>query len=185
MSAKKFIAAILLTAAFAMSPGMAAESYYGVDVMLETHDGEKMALDTLQGRPALVSMFYASCPHVCPMLINTLQQVERQLTPGQREGLRVLMVSVDPERDTPEVLARMVREYRIDEGRWTLARAGDDADTRLIAALLDIKYRRLPDGEFNHTSTMILLDEEGRELARSGRLGKPDAAFVRAVQAAL
>lgn len=154
------------------------QSYYDIDVQLETQQGETRAFSSHQGKPVLVSMFYSHCPHVCPMLVNTIQQVERQLTPEQRDELQVLMVSVDPARDSPEALARMAEDYSIDASRWTLARTADPADTRLLAALLDIRYRKLPDGEFNHTSAMILVDEQGREVARSGRLGKPADDFV-------
>lgn len=154
------------------------QSYYDIDLLLETQQGETRALSSHQGKPVLVSMFYSHCPHVCPMLVNTIQQVERQLTPEQREQLQVLMVTVDPARDSPEVLASMAEDYRIDASRWTLARTANPADTRMLAALLDIRYRELPDGEFNHTSAMILVDDQGREVARSGRLGKPADDFV-------
>ncbi|HLU62453.1 MAG TPA: SCO family protein [Gammaproteobacteria bacterium] len=170
---------LLLLIAGMSAPAQAAEeSLYSMDFALETEAGETKMLAGHEGKPVLVSMFYSHCPHVCPMLVNTIQQVERQLAPEQRERLQVLMISVDPERDTPEVLAGMARDYRVDASRWTLARAAEADDTRMLAALLDIRYRKLPDGEFNHTSAMILLDEQGREVARSGKLGKPDPEFV-------
>ena len=57
---------------------------------------------------------------------------------------------------------------------------------RKLAALLGIRYRQLADGEFNHTSVLILLDAEGRILARTEKLGaKPDPAFLAAVRKAL
>ena len=57
---------------------------------------------------------------------------------------------------------------------------------RRTAAVLGIRYRALADGEFNHSSALVLLDGEGRVLARTEQLGAvPDPAFLAAVKAAL
>jgi protein SCO1/2 len=59
----------------------------------------------------------------------------------------------------------------------------DDATTRKIAALLGIQYRKLADGEFNHSTLLTLLDREGRIVAKSGKLGPADPALVKRVHA--
>jgi protein SCO1/2 len=57
---------------------------------------------------------------------------------------------------------------------------------RQVAAVLGIRYRQLADGEFNHTSALVLVDARGRILARTETLGsKPDPAFVAAVRKAV
>lgn len=174
--------ALLANAPFAADlPG---DSVYRLDVSLETHRGDVTPLASLQGAPVIVSMFYGSCPHVCPMLISTIQQVEGQLPEDLRDGLRVAMVSIDPERDTPEHLREVAAERNVSSERWILARTSAEG-TRPLAAVLGIKYKALPDGEFNHTSVLVLLDASGRELARSSKLGAPDPEFVRQVKAAL
>lgn len=154
------------------------ESYFQLDVLLETHAGEQMHLADLAGAPTIVTMFYGSCPHVCPMLISTMQEIRKQLSSAARERFRVAMFSVDPERDTPEALHRLAAERGLDPEQWILARTANSADTRPLAAVLGVKYKALPDGNFNHTSVMILLDSQGREIARSTRLGVPDSEFV-------
>lgn len=160
------------------------DSYYALDVPLETHTSETTSFATFSGRPTIVSMFYASCPHVCPMLISTIKQIEQQLPDELRDDLQVVMVSVDPERDTPAALREIAARHDVDDERWTLARTVPQ-QTRSLAAVLGIKYKQLPDGEFNHTSSIILLDAEGREIARSGKLGSPEPEFVRKVRGSL
>ena len=57
---------------------------------------------------------------------------------------------------------------------------------REVAGLLGIRYRALADGEFNHTSALVLLDAEGRILARTEQMGsKPDPEFVQQVRDSL
>lgn len=180
VSSLAVLALLVMTPAFA---GLPPDSYYQLDAPLETHSGEQTSFAALAGEPVIVSMFYGSCPHVCPMLISTIKEIEKQLSPEARAELRVVLLSVDPQRDTPAALAELAAQRNVNSDRWLLART-TLSDTRALAAVLGIKYKQLPDGEFNHTTAIILLDANGREIARSGKLGAPDPAFVRQVRAA-
>lgn len=99
---------------------------------------------------------------------------------GDRD-VRILLVSFDAARDTPERLRELATARHLD-ARWTLA-AADDGDARVLAAALGIKYRKLADGSFSHTSAIVALDGEGRPLARMDRLGD-HAELVAALSAA-
>ena len=90
---------------------------------------------------------------------------------------------MDPARDTPQALQRVAAQHRVD-ARWTLA-TPRAADVRAVAGVLDVRYRQLADGEFNHTAALVLLDADGRDLARTENIGTvPDPAFVAAVRKA-
>ena len=92
---------------------------------------------------------------------------------------------MDPKRDNPAALSRVATRRKLDLKRWALLRP-QSADVRSIAGVLGIRYRELADGEFNHTSALVLLDAEGRILARTEQLGSvPDPQFVAAVRKAL
>lgn len=158
-----------------------SDSIYQLPVVLTGQDGRSAGLDSRRGAPVLLSMFYTSCKFVCPMLIETVRDVEAKLSAEEREHVTVLLVSIDPAHDSVEVLKRTVDERHIDGARWTLART-DAASVRKLAAVLGIQYRALPDGEFNHTTAVILLDGDGRIAARTTRLGSADPAFVKRVK---
>ena len=161
-----------------------SDSIYQLPVVLTGQDGRSARLDARRGTPLLVSMFYTSCKFVCPMLIETVRDVESKLSAEEREHLGVLLVSIDPDHDSVEVLKRTVDERHIDGARWTLART-DAATVRKLAAVLSIQYRALADGEFNHTTAVILVDADGRTAARTTRLGSADPAFVKRVKSVL
>ena len=93
------------------------------------------------------------------------------------------MVSFDPARDSVAVLKQKADAHRADP-RWTVART-DDASARKFAALLGVQYRRLASGEFNHSSTIELLDGEGRIAARTGTLGAVDPALLKTLRTAI
>lgn len=168
-------------AAQASLPG---DSLYHLDVPLVDQDGAEFGFADGRGRPRVVSMFYTSCKFVCPLIIDTVQKTERALPEARRDDIDVLLVSLDPDRDTPQALARVADKRKVDTPRWRLART-DKAHVRRLAALLGIQYKQLEDGEFSHASVLVLLDAEGRIVARSDRLGEADADFVAAVRGVL
>jgi protein SCO1 len=189
------LAAALLLAA---SPGAAADehhhtqmesaqprgdSIYALSASLVDQRGGQVGLDVFRGHRVLISMFYASCPDACPLLIADLQRIERELPQRVRADLRVVLVSLDPGRDTPEALLALAQARHVDESRWRLLRAPDDT-VREIAAVFGIKYRRLPDGNFNHSSIITLLDGNGVVVVRDEAVGGPHAALMRGLQAA-
>ena len=178
---------LFLLAAAAGTPLGAAElpgnSVYQLATPLTDQQGQAFALPSLRGQPVLVSMFYSSCEMVCPMIFETIAQTVKALPAAERERVRVVMISFDPARDTTEVLQQTALAHGCD-ARWTLAR-GDEVGVRKIAALLGVQYRRLASGEFNHSSTIHLLDAEGRIAARSGKLGSVDPALVQALRKAI
>ncbi|HZP65003.1 MAG TPA: SCO family protein [Rudaea sp.] len=174
-------ACVLAPCAFADLPG---SSIYRLDVPLVDQDGRAFAFAERAGKPQLVSMFYTSCPYVCPLVIETLKKTQAALTPEQRAKLAVLLVSFDPDRDTPARLGSVFDQRHLDRSTWTLART-DAKNVRKFAAVLDIQFRALATGDINHTSAIVLLAADGTILARTEKLGEADPEFVAAIGHAL
>ena len=157
------------------------DSIYHLEASLTNQAGQSHGLDVYRGHPVLITMFYASCPAACPLIIDTLRATEKDLSPAQRADLRVLMISIDPERDTVDALRKLAEQRRVDTSRWTLARV-DDAEVRTIAALLNVQFRKLPNGEFNHASVITLLSPSGEIEASSLKLGTADTELLAKLQ---
>lgn len=160
------------------------DSVYQLPVQLTDQDGKRFEWSSRRGKVQLVSMFYTSCQYICPLIVESGKAVERQLAPAERERLGILLVSMDPKRDTPAALMSVINQRKLDRARWTLATPASN-DVREIAGVLGIRYRALAGGEFNHTSALVLLDGNGRILARTEQMGsKPDPDFITAVRRA-
>ncbi len=182
------LATLLLAAGGAMAAAPAPlprDSVYQLPLPLTDQAGRNADWRTRRGKPQLVSMFYTSCRYICPLIVDSGKAVEKSLTPAQQQRLGILLISMDPARDTPAALQSIVDKRRLDTARWTLASPSAN-DVRAVAGVLGIRYRQLADGEFNHTSALVLLDADGRILARSEQLGsRPDPDFVAAVRRAV
>ena len=155
-------------------------SLYQMHEKLLNQDGKAIDLDVYRGKKVLVTMFYGSCPATCPLIIDTLRAIEKKVDDPHRQDLRVLLVSLDSERDTPEALRKLADSRRIETSRWTLAHA-DTASVRRIAAALSIQYKKLPDGQFSHSTIISALDADGKILVQSAELGHADPEVLKAI----
>lgn len=156
------------------------ESIFQLEAELTDQDGRRVPLSALRGHPTLITMFYTSCRSVCPVITVALQRMEADLSPEERERLRVAMVSFDSARDTPATLHAFARSHGLDTSRWLLARAPEES-VREVAAVLGVRYRQLPDGGFSHSAVIVLLDPDGVIRARTESLQQTDPAFMQAL----
>lgn len=157
------------------------DSIYHLKLQLTDQNGHRQLLAERRGRPQLATMFYASCQMVCPLIVDSMRATRNALTPAERAKIDLLAVSFDPARDDVEALHRYADKRKLDAPAWTLARA-DAASVRQLSGVLGLQYRQLPDGEFNHSSELILLDADGRIVARTSRIGRLDPAFVEEIR---
>ena len=177
----------IASAAGAAQPATAlpGDSIYQLPLPLTDSQGQTRDWRALRGKPRLVAMFYTSCQYICPLIVESGKAVERQLTPAQQKRLGVVLISMDPARDDPAALRKVIDQRKLDATRWTLASPRLD-DVRAVAGVLGIRYRQLADGGFNHSSALILVDAEGRIVARTEKIGsQPDPEFVATVRKTL
>jgi protein SCO1/2 len=153
-----------------------SDSVYQLGTVGVTHTGANARLDTFRGHPTLITMFYASCPTACPMLIEDIKGFEAGLSDAQRADLRVVLVSLDPAADTPERLQQAMTDHGVDASRWVMLRTEPDA-VREVAAALGIRYRPAPNGEMNHSSILTLVDRDGRPVVRVEGLRRDPSAL--------
>jgi len=179
------VIAAAVAAAQASPAPLPRDSIYQLNAPLTDQSGRRLTLASKRGAPQLVVMFYTSCKFICPTIIDTVLDLDRKLSPAERQRLGVLLISLDPQHDDPGALKAVADQRGLDLARWTLAQP-QAADVRAIAGLLGVRYRPLSDGEFNHTGVLVLLDADGRIISRSTTTGgSADPQFVGRVRLAL
>jgi len=159
-------------------------SLVGVNFPIETASGSSTSFAATAGQVRLVTLFYSHCPGLCPMTIATLQRLESELAPAERARLRAVLLSLDPEHDTPAQLRSLQNERHIDSGRWLLGRTAP-ADLRMLTRKLGVRVQALPNGMLDHTPLLLLIDAQGRVLASTHEVSRTDGRFLAAVRASV
>lgn len=150
------------------------DSVYQVQSLWLDQEGKKEKLEVLAGKPTVVSMVYLSCAHTCPLTLAKMRAVET-LAKARKLKLNYVMISFDPTRDTAEKLANYAKKNELTAPSWKLITTPNESDLRELSGLLDYKFKRLPDGEFEHSLALLLLSEKGEVLSRiEGMRMKPE-----------
>jgi protein SCO1 len=144
--------------------------------------GKTFSFQQSQGRLQLVAMFYTYCPTACPRLVHKLQELEKALPADVRERTDVVLVSLDPAHDKPEVL----RAYRQDRGltdkRWKLL-TGSAENVRELAALLEVRFKPEVPGTIAHSNLVTVLDPAGVIAVQETGLEPSSADFIAKISA--
>lgn len=130
------------------------------DFTLVDHNGERFSLRSLRGKTTVLDFIYTHCPGPCPALTGLHVDVQRALSPELRETTHFVSVSIDPARDTPEVLRAYAAQRGIDLEGWTLLTGGGED----IAAILEsyaVGSMVQADGSVDHQILTYLIDAQG------------------------
>jgi protein SCO1/2 len=127
---------------------------------LTNQDGQRASLSALRGKVVAVTFIYTTCVDTCPLLTAKMASLQGRL--GRDFGPRVqfLSISVDPARDTPEVLKRYAEAHGAQGAGWTFL-TGTPAEIRTVAKHYGVYYRKTPRGDVDHTFLTSLVDRDG------------------------
>lgn len=136
---------------------------FGKNLSLTDHNGVHRTLADFKGKLVVLFFGYTHCPDVCPTTLADVASALRQMTPDQAQQVQVLFVTVDPERDTPQVL----REYVPYFYPTFLGLYGTPAETAAAAKEFHIHYAKHAEPGaigylVDHTAGSYVLDREGR-----------------------
>ena len=129
--------------------------------LVSTHGGV-VGLDDFNGRLTVVYFGYTYCPDICPATLATLDRALDSLPPDLADEVQVVMVSIDPERDTVEYL----REYLGYFNEEFMGLTGDPGDVARVATTYGV-YFAANDGTaatgytIDHTASLMVIDREG------------------------
>ncbi|MCD2515373.1 SCO family protein [Massilia sp. G4R7] len=133
----------------------------GKDFRLTDPDGKERTLADFRGKVVAVFFGYTQCPDVCPTALSRAVEVKRLLGKDDAERLQVVFITVDPERDTPEVL----KAYTAAFDPTFLGLYGTPERTAETARSFAAMYRKVPTGSsysMDHTASSYIYDPQGR-----------------------
>lgn len=142
-------------------------SIYNLESTWIDTSGQEIRLVDLRGDVVLVAMVYSSCKAACPRIVTDMKQIRAGLE--SIDGLRFVLVSMDPEVDTPERLKEYAVESKLDE-HWELLH-GDPEDVMELALLLGVKYRKTSETDYAHSNIISVLSRDGEVVHQQEGLG--------------
>lgn len=135
---------------------------YAKGFALTDHAGKPRTLDDFKGKVVVVFFGYTQCPDVCPTTMAEMATVMKELGPASDE-VQVLFITVDPERDTQELLSHYVPAF---DQRF-IGLYGDAAATAAVAKEFKVFHAKVPGADaqsytVDHTAGSFVFDKEGR-----------------------
>lgn len=135
---------------------------YGNNFRLTDHTGKPRTMDDFRGKVVAIFFGFTFCPDVCPTTLSEMREVTKLLGPDSKK-LQVLFITVDPERDTQDLLAKYVPSF----GSTFLGLYGDEATTQQVTKDFKIVARkargRTEDSyTIDHTAGLLIFDGQGR-----------------------
>ena len=154
---------------------------YAGNFTLTDQDGRQRTLNEFKGKLVAVFFGFTQCPDVCPTALAELAQIKRSLGP-EGDKLQGIFITIDPERDTPEVLKAYVSNF----DKSFVALRGTPEQTAAVAKEFKVFYAKSPGStpdsySMDHTAGMFVFDTQGRIrlFSRHGMGPQPLAADMR------
>ena len=155
-------------------------SVYNLPSTWQTQTGDTLQLESLRGKVVVMVMIYTSCKAACPRLVADMRNIESAVPDALDDEVTYVLVSIDPEVDTPERLKSFAEENAMDNDQWLFLR-GSEEDTREFAAVLAVGYRRISPIDFSHSNIISVFNREGvLEYQREG-LGTDDTRTIQTI----
>jgi protein SCO1 len=160
-----------------LDPGYARSFDVAPPIPLQDQHGKTIDLEAFRGRPVLLTFAYAHCLTICPTLVTTLQLAVRQMP---RSSPAVLIVTLDPWRDTPSSLPALAASWRLETIPDAHVLSGGVDEVLAVQQAYGIPMERdAKSGDIAHPSLIYVLDPQGRIAFRF--LGPPPQWLVDAV----
>jgi protein SCO1/2 len=135
---------------------------FGRELALADHHGKARTLADFRGKAVVIFFGFTQCPDVCPTALSALAEAMRRLGPDATR-VQVLFVTIDPERDTADLLSRYVPAFHPS----FLGLRGDAEATARVAKEFKVLYQKVPGQTpdtytMDHSAGLYLLDPQGR-----------------------
>src|SRR5262245_34800215 len=127
---------------------------------LTSQDGVRVTLGDLRNKVVAVTFIYTSCEDTCPLLTAKMAQVQDDLGPNFGSKIAFVSITVDPERDTPDVLRKYAESFGANLGGWSFL-TGTPESIREVVQRYGIFATKSVGNDVDHTFLTSLIDRHG------------------------
>ncbi len=151
-----------------VSDEISDESIFNLTSKWNTEEGKSIELKDLKGKTLVIVMIYTTCQAACPRLVADMRNIEKQIL--KKDNVQYVMISIDPETDTPEKLKVFAIENKMDGEQWTFLQ-GTVSSVREFANVLAVKYKQISPLDFSHSNIISVFNSGGELVHQQEGLG--------------
>ncbi|HUR31475.1 MAG TPA: SCO family protein [Saprospiraceae bacterium] len=152
-------------------------SIFNLESNWNTQDSQSIRLEDLKGKVTVMVMIYTSCKVACPRLVADMRNIESKVPKKYLTDVQFVLVSIDPETDTPARLNRFAHENEMDEDHWIFLQ-GSKYTTRELANVLSVKYKEISPVDFSHSNIISVFNPQGEMVHQQEGLGVDNAETI-------
>lgn len=151
-------------------------SLYTLDSVWTSDVGRQVKLDVFRGYPQVLALFFTNCQYSCPLIVADMKAIEKALPRAVRSKVDFLLVTIDPKRDTPEVLHNYRIKHELGAEHWSLLHGSPQA-VKQLAEKIGFQYYPGSERQYGHTLVITILDQKGEIVFQQPGVGAfPDSA---------
>lgn len=155
-------------------------SIYNLPSKWTNQNGQNLEMKDLKGKVLVMVMIYTSCKAACPRLVADMRNIESRLSENIKPDVKFLLVSIDPEVDTPARLKEFAIANKMDGGQWEFLRSTEE-NTREFAAVLAVNYKKIAPLDFSHSNIISVFNTEGELTFQQEGLGVNSEATIKKI----
>lgn len=158
----------------------ANSSIFLLDSKWQNQDAEELQLKNLKGKNLVMVMIFTSCRTACPILVGDMKKIHAKIEKNKLKDTSLVLISIDPTNDTPEVLKKFAAERNMDSQPWIFLRS-DEESTREFANVLAVKYKKISPIEFSHSNIISVFNRNGELVSQEEGSGINSDAVAKTV----
>ena len=155
-------------------------SIYNLPSEWTNQNGKNIEMKDLKGKVLVMVMIYTSCKAACPRLVADMRNIESRLPKKIKNKVDLVLISIDPEVDTPERLKAFAIENQMDSSQWMFLRSSEE-NTREFAAVLSVNYKKISPLDFSHSNLISVFNTQGELVYQQEGLGINSDATVKKI----
>jgi protein SCO1/2 len=130
------------------------------DFTLTDQDNRRFRFSSTGGKLVLVTFVFTTCPDICPLFTAKFAMIQRKLAEQKRAEHRLLVITTDPERDTPAALKAYAKGFNVDFNHWSFL-TGSKEELAKVWQAFGVNVTKFRSGQIQHTGLATLIDLQG------------------------
>ena len=129
-------------------------------IKLIDQNGKTVTNESLKGKVVLINFVYSNCDESCPIMVHKFMDIAEEMKAELGKNLVLVSITMDPERDSAEVLKAYAEKLKADTSYWSFL-TGDKEEIAKTLKAFNFFYQKNEDGSFGHSNGIVLLDKKG------------------------